>query len=172
MLESLAPAVRAAFAERFASHYAAPEGCWLWTGAINEKGYGVVGLPGGRTTKAHRVAYEIQFGPFDPARCVLHRCDTPACVRPDHLFLGSRADNNQDMRQKGRAVAGGRRTPVEACRYARGERHGNAVLTADKVTAMRDQRSAGDSFSTIAARFGVGLTTAYKAIEGITWKSP
>ena len=103
---------------------------------------------------------------------MLHRCDVPACVRPDHLFLGSRANNNEDMHLKGRAVSGGTRTPVEACNYARGERHGNAVLTVDKVVSMREYRAGGDSFSTIAARFGVSLTTAYKAIKEITWKSP
>lgn len=166
MLETLSPEARCAFVERFVTHYVVSDGCWLWTGAKNEKGYGIVGLPGGRTTKAHRVALEIQGGPFAASLCVLHRCDAPACVRPSHLFLGSRSDNNADMRSKGRAVPGG----TYGGMYARGERHGQAVLTRAKVEDLRVRHAAGESFSQLAAAFGIGLTTAFKAVKGITWQ--
>jgi hypothetical protein len=114
--------------------------CWVWTGAKNEKGYGVVGVPGEhRTTKAHRMAWEIYNGPLPPGQCVLHRCDNPACCRPSHLFLGSRADNNADMCLKGRHRSGSSKTPADACKYRRGERHHGSKLTVAIVTAIRSR---------------------------------
>jgi HNH endonuclease len=78
--------------------------CWLWTGSKNNKGYGQLRVGGrkGSARSAHRIAWELANGPLVPGRCILHRCDTPACVRPDHLFEGSKADNTRDMVLKGR----------------------------------------------------------------------
>jgi len=76
-------------------------GCWVWRGA-RLKGYGLFWLAGA-SRRAHRVAWTICFG--DPGlKHVLHKCDTPWCVRPSHLFLGSQTVNNQDMSSKGRNV--------------------------------------------------------------------
>jgi HNH endonuclease len=78
-------------------------GCWLWRGAKDHNGYGVIGMrvPGaGRY--AHRIAYQLAWGPIPPRLCVLHRCDTPQCINPLHLFLGTQAHNMQDMQRKGR----------------------------------------------------------------------
>ena len=170
MLENLTEQEKAAYSERFWSHVTRTlDGCWLWMAAKAHKGYGAVGIPGGKTTKAHRVSYELQFGPIPDGACVLHRCDVPACGRPTHLFLGSKADNNADMRSKGRAVRGGRKTDIARCKYPRGEHHQLARLTAASVTQARQWKRDGDSYSTIAARLGVGVTTVYKAIKGITW---
>ncbi len=170
MLEHLTALEKAAYSERFWSHVTRiHDGCWIWTAAKANKGYGAVGIPGGKTAKAHRVSYELQFGAIPEAACVLHRCDVPACVRPTHLFLGSKADNNADMRAKGRSVSGGRKTEISKCKYRRAEQHGLALLTQDKVRLARQWKLNGDSYSTIAARLGVGVTTAYKAIKGITW---
>ena len=79
-------------------------GCWLWTGAVKELGYGVIGL-GTRqqgTAKAHRVGWELRHGAIPAGMNVLHRCDTPSCVNPAHLFLGTLKDNAQDCVRKGR----------------------------------------------------------------------
>jgi len=78
--------------------------CWVWLGYKNPKGYGQINL--GRPRKlrlVHCLSWELAYGPLPVGLCVLHHCDTPACVRPDHLFLGTRVDNNADMRAKGRA---------------------------------------------------------------------
>ncbi len=77
-------------------------GCWLWMGSTRSGGYG--GFHVGGTTKvgAHRYAYERANGPIPHGLWVLHRCDTPTCVRPDHLFLGTAIDNYRDMVAKGR----------------------------------------------------------------------
>src|SRR6185503_2652182 len=133
-------------------------GCWIWMGAKTDKGYGVVGIPmTRRLTKSHRLAFEFERGPFDPSLCVLHRCDIPSCVNPDHLFLGTRADNNEDMHRKGRARPGGSRVGIATAKYRRGERHQNAILDEARVRQIRTLSEGGSSLSEIARRFGVGL---------------
>jgi hypothetical protein len=93
-------------AERFASKVS-PEptsGCWLWDGQVDLNGYARIsrGPPWTRITFGHRVAWELHRGPIPTGLSVLHRCDVPGCVNPDHLFLGTQADNMADMNAKGR----------------------------------------------------------------------
>lgn len=82
--------------------------CWLWTGTKNNCGYGTIGrggvTPSGspRMTTAHRVAWELYRGPIPGGMVICHRCDRPACVNPDHLFVGSQRDNVRDAIAKGR----------------------------------------------------------------------
>lgn len=89
---------------RFYRYVLIADGCWLWTGAKNRMGYGVfqIGRRGEGTVLASRYAWEFFCGDIPDGLCVLHRCDTPACVNHRHLFLGTRADNNRDMVAKGR----------------------------------------------------------------------
>ena len=76
--------------------------CWLWQGATYcRMHYGCLGI-GGRTTRAHRFSWELHNGPIPDGLCVLHRCDVPRCVNPDHLFLGTKLDNMKDRTAKGR----------------------------------------------------------------------
>lgn len=80
-------------------------GCWWWLGAINADGYGTLKVDG-ETVYAHRFAFEATYGPIPPDQEISHACDNPSCVRPDHLHLGSHADNMHEMKLRGRARNG------------------------------------------------------------------
>lgn len=85
---------------QFQSHVKKTPTCWLWQGLKTAKGYGRYGK-GGR--RAHRIAYSEFIGEIPSGLLVLHSCDNPSCVNPNHLFLGTSADNTKDMVTKGRA---------------------------------------------------------------------
>lgn len=91
--------------ERFWSKVDFSAGCWEWAASRQCDGYGWVRTKT-RMELAHRVAYHLAYGAYDPELCVLHYCDNPPCCRPDHLFLGTRADNNWDKVSKGRGNKG------------------------------------------------------------------
>ena len=90
-------------------------GCWLWTGSMRSSGYGRVGVRKAYSVDVHRVSFNAFVGRIPRGQLVLHRCDTPLCIRPDHLFLGTNKTNSEDMRAKSRARgAGGQRRFTEA----------------------------------------------------------
>ena len=92
-------------AEQFWSRVEKTDSCWLWTGSTNKYGYGLThrGGPNQATTRrAHRMAWELCNGPIPKGLWVLHKCDNPPCVNPDHLFVGNRSDNMKDAAAKGR----------------------------------------------------------------------
>ena len=89
--------------DRFSSKYIidSTSGCWLWKGNKNTGGYGQIYYQG-KCHPAHRLSYALYKGDFQPENKILHRCDTPSCVNPEHLFLGSLSDNSLDSVFKGR----------------------------------------------------------------------
>lgn len=91
--------------ERFWSFVAKSDGCWTWTGTTM-RGYGQFKTT--RLEQAHRVSWRMHFGPIPAGRSVCHSCDNPPCVRPDHLWLGTHAQNMRDMALKGRAASVGK----------------------------------------------------------------
>jgi len=90
--------------ERFEQKYIpVPEsGCWLWTEGLFKGGYGNIHTTGKSCTQAHRISWQIYKGPIPKGLHVLHKCDVPSCVNPDHLFLGTHLDNMKDKVKKGR----------------------------------------------------------------------
>ena len=112
-------------------------GCWIWTASTFSSGYGKFKLDG-RSRGAHQVSYEANVAPTHDGLCVLHRCDVPLCVNPDHLFLGTQADNMADRSAKGRTASG--------------EAHGHAKLTEDDVRAIRKDSRTQEA---IAKDYGV-----------------
>ena len=144
--------------------------CWVWTASLRNKGYGAfVYCRNGEVVqgRAHRFSWELHFGPIPTDMCVLHRCDNPSCVRPSHLFLGTKRDNNIDMVSKGRHVPGG---TYRKGRYVRGRRHWNCRLTERQVSGIRTDRAAGMSFSAIATKHGISIAHAYRISKGLSRK--
>lgn len=78
-----------------------PNGCWIWERGKNRFGYGWATITR-KQMLAHRISWEIFNGKIESGKCVLHTCDIPSCVNPDHLFFGTRNDNNKDAAKKGR----------------------------------------------------------------------
>lgn len=144
------------------------DGCWLWTGKVAKDGYGQfsvtlprVGLAVGQPTKqrhvrAHRYSWELTNGHPPPSGLVvLHGCDTPLCVRPDHLSVGTQLENRLDCKNKGRT--------------AKGERSGQAKLSAGQVLEIRRQAKAGVPIADLAKTNGISCPGVYAIINRRTW---
>ena len=134
------------------------DSCWNWIGGKQGDGYGQV-RDGKKVALAHHIVWELMNGPIPPGLQVLHRCDNPGCVNPDHLFLGTPLDNARDREMKGR----GRRGNV------RGERHPGHKLTWEQVRAIRVVRGWYDSRD-LAEAFGVSRHTIYDIWAERSWE--
>ena len=147
-------------ADRFWERVDRGDGCWLWTAGTNQAGYGMLRRPRARRMElATRISWEIHNGAIPPGACVLHACDTPACVRPDHLFLGSKGDNNRDRHAKGRSRGGS----------MRGDRNPRAKLSASAAREIRRRRAAGERFCDLSRAFGVTRETVRDVVRGRLW---
>ncbi|MHC6083214.1 helix-turn-helix domain-containing protein [Ralstonia solanacearum] len=159
------PRSRQPLISRFARYVqVSPGGCWLWTGAKNACGYGVLGR--GRRSegliRAHRLAYQLFHGiVLERSQHVLHRCDTRVCVNPEHLFIGTQQDNMCDMRSKGRAVPPPRHVGIA---------NHKAKLDEHKVRQIFAMRRAGNTKYQIAQRMGVSRATVYSILNRFTWR--
>lgn len=134
--------------------------CWPWKGGQTVGGYGKVQIKG-RTCIAHRAAYEFTHGPIPHEDLegnrvlVCHRCDTPLCCNPAHLRLGTSAENQGEMADRGRSM--------------KGERNGQTSLTAEAVREIRRRYGVGERQVDLAAAFGVHQGTVSNIVRGKTW---
>ena len=179
---------------RFWSKVQKTDGCWLWTGKLDDDGYGHIRVRG-KKVGAYRYSYELHRGEIPPGFCVCHRCDVNCapgdtsyrrCVNPDHLFLGTSAENIADAQAKGRMATGDRnasRKHIE--RRPRGELHhwqmrpetrltgeknGRAKMTLEKANELRHLWGTGTySKCELGRIFGISDTQVGKIISGLLW---
>ena len=133
--------------------------CWLWKASKNLHGYGQL-MIARKPLGAHRVAWELANGPIPAGMCVCHRCDTPACVRPDHLFLGTHTDNMRDMFSKKR-----RKTAP-----TRGELNGNSRLTRQQAEEIRWRVYACWPIRVVGREFRIAQCAVQRIARGLGWK--
>lgn len=139
--------------------------CWLWVGGRYPSGYGSFGTGGrGKSGRAHRVAWSLTYGEIPDGIHVLHKCDTPACVRPAHLFLGDHRANMADMANKGRRASGEVMSLTK-----RGAKHPAAKLAPLDVQSIRRRYAEGESSSAIGLSYGVSRQTVADIAAGRTW---
>lgn len=138
--------------EKFWAAVIKTAGCWQWAGTKGKDGYGQLPAPSANTTlRAHRVSWEIHFGPIPEGLLVCHHCDTTECTNPGHLFLGTQQDNADDMVRKGRWLGRGfRKAPPNPYR-SRGRIGSRLEEHLPDISARRDN---GETLSEIAASFG------------------
>lgn len=175
--------VKARLAARFWRRVQKGDSCWLWLGARDRGGYGLVSVDRKRMPATH-LAWFLAHGSFPLNGLIAcHKCDNPPCIRADHLFLGTQADNAADMKAKGRSATGERngantrpdrrskgdehylrRYPE---RILRGERHGNSKLTDEQAQAIADSP---DASKVLAARYAVSVATIERIRNGTIWR--
>lgn len=151
---------------RFWPHVTKTDKCWIWTGALagrDGRGQVRIDIRDGsgkviavQSVYAHRFSWELHKGTIPDGLFVLHKCDVPSCVNPDHLFLGTHAVNMTDRNKKGR--------------QAKGESHPRAKLKESDIHLIRQMRQAGKTHKAIADFFGVCRTTIRVILAGLHWK--
>ena len=130
--------------------------CIEWRGSKSPEGYGYIKV-NGRTRYVHRTAYEIHKGAIPKHCVVMHQCDNPRCINPDHLVVGSVADNIADK--------------VAKARQAKGERNGRAKLRARQVAAIRRFHLAGRlTKSQLARKYSVDRACIDRIVSKRTWR--
>ena len=132
--------------------------CWEWQGRLDRSGYGYFGRAG-RDTRAHRVAWIDLHGEIPAGLHVLHTCDNPCCIRPDHLMIG---DHTENMRHKAIRHRG---------HYQRGESSARAILNWEQVREIR-RRYTHESISQVqlSREYGVGVSAISSIIRNVTWQ--
>lgn len=151
--------------DRFEKWYSKqPNGCWAWLGSVlknkktsQKEWHGQWRNSSGEHELSNRAAWRLYVGVIPTGAFVLHRCDNPKCVNPEHLFLGSQTDNMNDMWDKGRSRPG----------VSHGSNHGMSKLTESQVKEIRESKEAGTA---IAKRFGMSTTTIYDIRNRKIWK--
>lgn len=129
--------------------------CWEWMGRRNDYGYGDFNV-NNRCAKAHRVGFQLEYGPIPQGLQVCHKCDNPSCQNPDHLFLGTNYDNAQDRELKGRG------------HDKRGEKNGRAKLIRSQIIEIVNLKGK-ERIRITAARYGVSYATVNEIQSKKIW---
>jgi hypothetical protein len=160
--------------EKFWPNVRITPGCWVWDGALSEKGYGQLWLDN-KIRLAHRISYQMHQGEEAGKLFVCHRCDNPKCVNPEHLFLGTAKDNALDMHRKGRANIPSRAGENHWSKRlidsrAAGERNGLAKLTEKDVRGIvAEYEAGGTSQRKMAEKYGLHENTIFKLVNKRLW---
>ncbi len=136
----------------FLSHIDKSESCWIWK-LGSSSGYGSLWIKG-KYFHAHKLSYELTFGQVSKGLCVLHKCDVRRCVRPDHLFLGTRVDNAADRHSKGRTK--------------KGSQLPQAKLDVDKVKIIK-ALIGNVTYREIGEKFNVSSSAIWLIANGKNW---
>jgi hypothetical protein len=134
-------------------------GCMIWMGSKNKKGYGQISM-NGIPMLAHRFSYKLHFGNFNNNLCVLHKCDNPSCVAPNHLFLGTKKDNMQDCLTKNRL-----KTP-----NLKGQENSSSKILDLEIPMIRKKLSLGLSCKFIGDFYGVSQDAIRCIKNGKNWR--
>jgi hypothetical protein len=127
-------------------------GCWIWTGAVNNAGYGICASESKKTSSAHRVSYEAFVGKIPEGMIIAHACDNRLCVNPAHLWLATHKENSQDM--------------VKKSRSAKGEKCGKSKLNDEQIEFIRKSNL---SHRQLGSMFDVSHATIGYVKRGVTW---
>lgn len=163
--------MRGTTAERFWDKVEQSPGCWLWKAYRNANGYGTLGVGGrkGTVSLAHRVSWELHYGTIPDGMDVLHTCDVPSCIRPDHLFLGTQLDNMKDMVAKGRR---GQTGPKVGSNIDRSHQVGKCQKLLKKITIEQFHQLKSEigtmSQEKLAKKYGIDQATVSKIKLGKT----
>lgn len=136
--------------------YNPDNGCWEWRRNFNDAGYGMLWSSGERNERAHRFSWMAYKGSIPEGLSILHRCDNRRCVNPDHLFLGTRADNVRDCAAKGR--------------MPNGEKHHGAKLSHVDVQEIRAALKSGSRPSALARRYQIHPSVISRIKTGDAWQ--
>lgn len=134
-------------------------GCWFWIGSLTASGsYGQISV-NGVPKRAHRVSFEVYKHNISNGLLVLHHCDNSMCINPDHLFLGTYADNTRDMIKKGRAKL----SP------AYGKNNPRNKFTENDILNIRNRRENGESLYVMATEYNTSISTLSYIVKRKTW---
>lgn len=141
--------------ERFNQYFNKTDGCWNWTGSVSVGGYGKFWLEN-NTIPAHRASFILHKGQNPDGKMVLHTCDNPRCVNPDHLVLGTHHDNARHMKERGRFLVG--------------EQNSRSKITVEEARNIIRMLLDGGKIRTIAKSLGHSRNLVKAIAEKITWK--
>jgi hypothetical protein len=155
------------FEDRFWSKVDKSGDCWLWTGSKQSAGYGMIWCrPRQCSVLAHVASFALAHGEALPKREILHECDNPSCVNPDHLTQGTHADNLADAARKGRMSSGPEHARKVLAGMRLGDAHPRVRLSDKQVQEIRQRRAAGEGCRSLGRAFGVSHQLVSAVAEG------